>query len=91
MVLLASCSFFLVLDKMLPEFAEFRLDDPQKLPDFTGTLFDGQRTKAHLQAVEQGGQGGRAGDDDPVFALQQIAEPRPAQHLGIQAPRPAGT
>src|SRR5690606_5863465 len=67
------------------ELAELALHRAQQAPYLAGPLLDGQGAEAHLQAAEQGGDGGRAGHDDAVLALQGVGQAGTADHLRVQA------
>lgn len=46
--------------KEVAEFGKLRLDCAQRGPDVVTSFLDGQRAESHLQAAEQGTQGGRS-------------------------------
>jgi hypothetical protein len=69
-----------LLAELVPNVAildELRLCEAEYLPHLARPLLDGQRPKAHLQAGEEGGKGGRS-----VLRLQLAGEARAADHLG---------
>lgn len=76
-----------LLAELVPNVAildELRLCEAEYLPHLARPLLDGQRPKAHLQAGEEGGKGGRFLDHDSVLRLQLAGKARAADHLGEQ-------
>jgi hypothetical protein len=67
------------------ELAELGTHRAQHLPDFAGTLFDGQGAETHAQGIENGRQRGRPGHHHTMLALQVFDQARATQHFGVQA------
>ncbi len=67
------------------EFGEFRFHRTEHFPHLGRALLQRQGAKTHVQAVEQGQQGGGPGEHHAVLALQRLHQARSAQRLGIQA------
>ena len=67
------------------ELAKLGLDRAKRAPHFAGSLLDGQRAEAHLEAGHQRQQRGGAGHGDPQVALQAIDQTRAAQDFRVQA------
>src|SRR5260364_370382 len=65
--------------------SKFRFDRAQHMPNFARAFFNRKRAKSHLETAEYRGQGGRAGNRNPIFALQRLEQSRTAQHFSVQA------
>ena len=65
------------------EFVELSADGAKDLPYLAGPLFDGQGAEPHLQAVQEGGHGGGAGQVHLVPLLQFLHH-APVHRLRIE-------
>jgi len=66
-------------------FGPLGFDCCKQVPDLAGTLLDGKRPEAHLEAVEDRPESGRAGDDDAAFALDVLRQACTADDFGKEA------
>ena len=64
--------------------AELRLRLAEHAPHFARLLLDGQRAKAHLQAVQERAQRGGPGDGDFEIALQRVGKARPRHGFRVE-------